>query len=219
MKQERDSIDLGRFFLFLATLVSMSYLIINEETLQTIRCNNLNEIGVNWDGKAIRGISTIKGKKKTPIFNEWVDEEQMAACFVGLHKGYFSRTSRKMEVDEKCYNETDFLLCLLYACVKHGLSPSLIGGGMNKGFYHFLKEKCHIQPCDCEKTFNNHLNKVLRTGKDFHRLTPAIFQKQQSQGEMNGDEFSVWSQMFNTAEQLLKKDKYVSMLLQTNSGS
>ena len=64
VKQERDSIDLGRFFLFLATLVSMSYLIINEETLQTIRCNNLDEIGVNWDGKAIRGISTTKGKKK-----------------------------------------------------------------------------------------------------------------------------------------------------------
>lgn len=219
MKQERDSIDLGRFFLFLATLVSMSYLIINEETLQTIRCNNLDEIGVNWDGKAIRDFSTTKGKKKTPIFNEWVDEEQMASCFVGLHKGCFSLTSRKMEVDEKCYSETDFLLCLLYACVKHGLSPSLIGGGMNKGFYHFLKEKCHIQPCDCEKTFNNHLNKVLRTGKDFHRLTPDTFQKKQSPGEMNGDEFSVWSQMFNAAEQLLKKDNYVSMLLQTNSGS
>lgn len=219
MKQERDSIDLGRFFLFLATLIIMSYLIINEETLQTIRCNNLNEIGVNLDGKTNQSIAATKGKKKTPIFNEWVDEEQIALCFVKWHRTHFSLSSRKLEVNGKCYSETDFLLCLLYACVKHGLSPSIIGGGMNKGFYNFLKEKCHIQPCDCEKTFNNHLNKVLRTGKDFHRLTPASFQKKQSKGEMNGEEFSVWSQMFNAAEQLLKKDSYVSNLFQTHSAS
>lgn len=219
MKQERDSIDLGRFFLFLATLLIMSYLIINERTLQTMRCNSLEEIAEKMEGKANLCTPNPKGKKKAPIFNEWVDEEQIALCFRKLHEKLFNHSLRKMEVDGICYSETDFLLCLLYACVKHGLSPSIIGGGMNKGFYYFLKEKCQIRPCDCEKTFNNHLNKVLRTGKDFHRLTTESFREKQSNGEMNITEFAIWSQMFSEAEQLLKKDKYVSKLIQTGSAS
>ena len=42
-----------------------------------------------------------KGRPKSSIFHDWVDEELLANCVSGLHQRYFNPTCRMMEVDNE----------------------------------------------------------------------------------------------------------------------
>lgn len=153
-----------------------------------------------------------KGRPKSAIFHEKVNESLLADCIIRLHQQYFNQISKMMEVNSECYGETDFMLSLYFALVKLQLAPSIRFHQINKQYYCFLTNKCHLKLTGKERTYNNHLNKVIRTGLDLHLLTEEIVKRKQSEGVMKPEELSVWHQMLITAESLLMKDEYINSL-------
>lgn len=153
-----------------------------------------------------------KGRPKVVIFHERVDENRLANCIKHLHQQYFNQTSMVMEVNEEWYGETDFMLCLYFALVKLELAPSIKFHQINKQYYRFLTDKCSISLTEKERTYNNHLNKVVRTGVDLHLLTEEILRRKQSEGVMKLEELPIWHQMLADAECLLMTDEYVNSL-------
>ena len=153
-----------------------------------------------------------KGRPKSAIFCEWVDEALLANCISSLHQRHFNPTCRMMEVDNESYGETDFMLCIYYALVKLGLAPSVIHNQVNKQYYRFLTNACRIELTEKERTYNNHLNKVIRTGCDLHLLTEDIVIKKQSAGGMKPEELPIWKRMLDVAETLLLMNEYVFSL-------
>ena len=142
------------------------------------------------------------GRPRTPIFGEGVDTERVAAAVRRIHGTYYRPDSRRVEVGGEQFDETDFLLSLYYVFVKRGISPATLAA---KPYYAFLTEACGIHPQASAKTFGNHLNKVVRTGKDFHRLTPGMLTGRQQPGTMTAEELPQWQRMFETAERVMEK--------------
>lgn len=142
------------------------------------------------------------GRPKTPIFNSHVDVEELAKVVRKIHDTYYNPASRRIEIDNDSFDETDFLLCLYYVLVKRGDSPSTLA---NKPYHAFLTDACGIHPQASSKTFGNHMNKVVRTGKDFHRLTPDLLADKQLPGAMTAEELPRWQRMFEAAERVMEK--------------
>lgn len=163
-------------------------------------------------GTEVKTFPNPKGRPKTAIFHDWVDEESLASCISGLHQRYFNPVRKVMEVDNETYGETDFMLCVYYALVKLGLAPSVIHNQMNKQYYRFLTNVCRIELTEKERTYNNHLNKVIRTGCDLHLLTEDIVIKKQSAGGMRPEELPIWKRMLDVSETLLLTNEYVFFL-------
>ena len=145
----------------------------------------------------VKNFPNPKGRPKSAIFHEWVDEELLANCISGLHQRYFDHTCRMMVVDNETYGETDFMLCVYCALVKLRLAPSVIHNQVNKQYYRFLTDVCRIKLTEKERTYNNHLNKVIRTGCDLHLLTEDIVIKKQSHRFPNA------SKCFKTTKNLI----------------
>ena len=141
------------------------------------------------------------GRPRTPIFGEGVDTERLAAAVRRIHGTYYRPDSRRVEVGGEQFDETDFLLSLYYVFVKRGISPATLAA---KPYYAFLTEACGIRPQQGEKTFVNHLNKVLRTGKAFHRLTPELLAAETREGVMTPQELPRWQRMFAAAEEAVE---------------
>lgn len=141
------------------------------------------------------------GRPRTPIFGEGVDTERVAAAVRRIHGTYYRPDSRRVEVGGEQFDETDFLLSLYYVFVKRGISPATLAA---KPYYAFLTERCGIRPQQGEKTFVNHLNKVVRTGKDFHRLTPELLAAETREGVMTPQELPRWQRMFAAAEEAVE---------------
>ena len=141
------------------------------------------------------------GRPRTPIFGEGVDTERLAAAVRRIHGTYYRPDSRRVEVGGEQFDETDFLLSLYYVFVKRGISPATLAA---KPYYAFLTERCGIRPQQGEKTFVNHLNKVVRTGKDFHRLTPELLAAETREGVMTPQELPRWQRMFAAAEEAVE---------------
>ena len=141
------------------------------------------------------------GRPRTPIFGEGVDTERVAAAVRRIHGTYYRPDSRRVEVGGEQFDETDFLLSLYYVFVKRGISPATLAA---KPYYAFLTERCGIRPQQGEKTFVNHLNKVVRTGKDFHRLTPELLAAETREVEMTPQELPRWQRMFAAAEEAVE---------------
>ncbi len=150
------------------------------------------------------GKNAAPGRPKTSIFNDPEAVPRLAAAVRQIHDTYYVPASRRMEVDGDSFDEADFLLCLYYVFVKRGYSPSALAA---KPFYAFLSQTCGIRLPISDKTFGTRLNKVLRTGKDFHRLTPELLASGQQQGAMTVDELPRWQQMFEAAERVLAKEE------------
>lgn len=140
------------------------------------------------------------GRRKTPIFASADDAARMARLVKHIHAALYNPVNRRMEPDGDSYDETDFLLCLYYAMVKHGWASDQLAA---QPYYKFLTESCGIRPQDSEKTFLRHLNKVLRTGKSFHLLTPELLAARRCPGTLHADELPAWRRMFAAAERTL----------------
>ena len=137
--------------------------------------------------------SRSKGRPKTHIFHDWVDRQQLAQCIGQLHHCHFN-------------------LSVYCALIKLGLAPSLKHNQINKQYYSFLKDGCHIDLEDKERTFNNHLNKVVRTGYDLHCLNKECLSDHPLPGAMKPEEWDRWQGMLAAAERLLLTDSYVVSL-------
>ena len=153
-----------------------------------------------------------KGRPKAIIFHKEVDENRLANCIMRLHQQHFNEVHNMIEVNEVCYGETDFMLCIYFALIKLQLAPTIKFHQINKQYYRFLTEKCGIKLSEKERTYNNHLNKIARTGVDLHCLTEEIVCKKKSEGSMKLEELATWHQMLHDAESLLKADDYVRLL-------
>ena len=173
-------------------------------TFQTINQptgNVGNEESSLNEGRSTKGGGCRPGRPRTPIFNEGVDTERLAAAVRRIHDTHYRPASGRVEVDDEQFDETDFLLSLYYVFVKRGISPSELAA---KPYYAFLTEACGIRPQQGEKTFVNHLNKVVRTGKDFHRLTPDLLAAETREGVMTPRELPRWQRMFAAAEEAVE---------------
>ena len=153
-----------------------------------------------------------KGRPKAIIFKKEVDEDRLAKCIMHLHQQHFNEMSNVIDVNEQSYVETDFMLCIYFALVKLQLAPTIKFKQINKQYYCFLTEKCGINLLEKERTYNNHLNKIVRTGEDLHCLTEEIICKNQSKGTMKLEELSTWHQMLQDAETLLLTHDYIRLL-------
>lgn len=180
------------------------------------RAEEVTEAEMAADGEEPRRAAT-PGRPKTDIFNGHVDVEELAKAVRKIHDTHYNPASRRIEIGDDSFDETDFLLCLYYVLVKRGDSPSTLA---NKPYYAFLTEACGIHPQASAKTFGNHLNKVVRTGKDFHRLTPGMLTGRQQPGTMTAGELPHWQRMFEAAERVMeiicpksakKEDKALSL--------
>ena len=191
----------------------MRYIIIDTKKMVLYPYDNLDFIfkQLNTENQVL-GSPKPKGRPKTAIFHDWVDERLLANCISGLHQRHFNPTCRMMVVDNETYSETDFMLCVYCALVKLGLAPSVIHNQVNKQYYRFLKDVCRIELTEKERTYNNHLNKVIRTGCDLHLLTEDIVIKKQSAGGMRPEELSIWKRMLDVTETLLLMNEYTFFL-------
>ena len=163
-------------------------------------------------GTEVKNFPKPKGRPKSAIFHDCVDEKLLANCISGLHQRYFNPTCKVMIVDNETYGETDFMLCVYCALVKLGLAPSVIHNQVNKQYYRFLTDVCRMELTEKERTYNNHLNKVIRTGCDLHLLTEDIVIKKQSVGGMRPEELAMWKRTLDVAETLLLMDEYLLSL-------
>ena len=141
------------------------------------------------------------GRPPTPIFNEGVDTERLAQAVKQIYDTYYRPASRCVEWGSERFDETDFLLSLYYVFVKRGISPSTLAA---KPYYAFLTEQCGIHPQQGEKTFVNHLNKVVRTGKPFHLLTRELLAAETREGVMTPQELPRWQRMLAAAEEAVE---------------
>ena len=191
----------------------MRYMIIDIEKMKLYPYNNGDELIKQLESKTeVKSFPKPKGRPKSTIFRDWVDEGSLANCISGLHQRYFNPTCKVIEVDSETYGETDFMLCVYCALVKLGLAPSVIHNQVNKQYYRFLTDVCRIELTEKERTYNNHLNKVIRTGCDLHLLTEDIVIKKQSAGGMRPEELPVWKRMLDVTETLLLMNGYVFSL-------
>ena len=175
--------------------------------------NKLDELIKLLEAETVTTVSPkSKGRPKAIIFHKEVDESQLANCIKRLHQQHFNEMSHLIEVKELCYDETDFMLCIYFALVKLQLAPSIKFHQINKQYYCFLTEKCGIKLSEKERTYNNHLNKIVRTGVDLHCLTEEIICKKQSEGTIKLEELAIWRQMLHIAECLLLTDFYIHSL-------
>ena len=191
----------------------MRYMIIDIEKMKLYPYNNWDELIKQLESETeVESFPKPKGRPKSAIFHDWVDEELLANCIGSLHQRHFNPTCRMMEVDNETYGETDFMLCIYCALVKLGLAPSVIHNQVNKQYYRFLTDVCRIELTEKERTYNNHLNKVIRTGCDLHLLTEDIVIKKQSAGGMKPEELPIWKRMLDVTETLLLMNGYVFSL-------
>lgn len=141
-----------------------------------------------------------QGRRKTSVFASAADAARMARLVRHIHAAYYNPANRRVEIDGDSYGETDFLLCVYYAMVKHGWASDQLAA---QPYYEFLTKSCGIRPQDSEKTFLRHLNKVLRTGKSFHLLTPELLSDRPRPGTLTAAELPAWQRMFAAAERTL----------------
>ena len=188
----------------------MRYYIIDLVMMKLYPYNDLDELikqlGAETETVVCR---KPKGRPKAIIFHKEVDEDRLANCIMRLHQQHFNEMSNVVEVNGMCYCETDFMLCIYFALVKLQLAPSIKFHQINKQYYCFLTEKCGIKLTEKERTYNNHLNKIVRTGEDLHCLTEEIVCKKKSEGTMKLEELATWHQMLYDAESLLMADDYI----------
>ena len=211
MKQERDSIDSGPFLSLPRKTRNMERKRIREELIGMR--NKLDELIKLLGAETETVVSPKpKGRPIAILFHKEVDEDRLAICIMRLHQQHFNEMSHVIEVNEVCYGETDFMLCIYFALVKLQLAPTIKFHQINKQYYHFLTEKCGIKLTEKERTYNNHLNKIVRTGEDLHCLTEEIVCKNQSEGTMKLEELATWHQMLQDAESLLMTDDYICLL-------
>ena len=172
--------------------------------------NKLDELIKRLETETVTAVCPkSKGRPKSIIFHKEVDESLLANCIKRLHQQHCNEKSNLIEVNELCYDETDFMLCIYFALVKLQLAPSIKFHQINKQYYCLLTEKCGIKLFEKERTYNNHLNKIVRTGVDLHCLTEEIISKKQSKGTIKLEELSKWRQMLHAAESLLLTDVYI----------
>lgn len=141
-----------------------------------------------------------RGRRKTPIFTADTDVSRLAELVRKIHSTYYNPANRRIEMGEDCYNETDYLLALYYVMVKRGWASAELAA---QPYYDFLTDVCGIRPQDTNKTFLRHLNKVVRTGKSFHKLTPEMLAAEKRPGTLTARELPAWQRMFSAAEKAL----------------
>ena len=147
-----------------------------------------------------------RGPQSALIFNSDEKRQTMAKWIHQIYFTYFDK-KRKVLVIENCsYNLTDFLLAIYYVLVEQEHVISVINNKINSQYYKFLTEDCQLGDClSDEKTFSNHLKKLISTGKDFYQLTTEIVKKNSATGGYTQKEYETMTAMTATIKKLLPK--------------
>lgn len=116
-----------------------------------------------------------QGPPITQIFNSDEKRQAVAQWIHETYTAYYDNKRSALVIENSSYNLTDFLLAIYYVLVEQGHTISVINNPINKQYYKFLTEDCRLKGClKSDKTFQNHLSKLIATGKDFYLLTEDI---------------------------------------------
>lgn len=145
------------------------------------------------------------GPAVTQIFTDVNNRQKIAAWIQDVCTAHYDNKLKTLIVSESSYNLTDFLLAIYYVLVERKLTISVIGNNINNQYYKFLTEDCRIEGLASQKTFLTHLNKLVKTGKDFYQLTDDIITKNTSTGGYTKEEYKSMKTMAAAVKQLLPK--------------
>lgn len=132
-----------------------------------------------------------RGKPNTYPFPNEASKRQSMAEIARLCREYYNSDSGRVLLNGRAYPLSDFLLAYYYVKVEQGAAMSVLRFS-NRQYYAFLVNECGLSGLPCERTFCHHLNKVVRTGRDFHQLTPSLLARNPVAGQMSPNEYVEW---------------------------
>lgn len=154
----------------------------------------------------------LKPKKKsrpgpvvTQIFTDEKYRQKVAAWIQELYTTYYDKQQKVLIVAEDSYNLTDLLLAIYYVLVERKVTISVIGNNVNNQYYKFLTEECQLEGLASQKTFLEHLNRLVKTGKNFFQLTNEVIKMNAATGGYTEAEYERMKTMTATVKQLLPK--------------
>ena len=131
--------------------------------------------------------------------------QKVAALIKELYTVYYDKQQKVFIVAGGSYNLTDFLLAIYYVLVERKVTISVIGNNVNNQYYKFLTEECQLEGLASQKTFLEHLNRLVKTGKNFFQLTNEVIKMNAATGGYTEAEYERMKTMTATVKQLLPK--------------
>ena len=132
-----------------------------------------------------------RGKSISYPFPDEVSKRQSMNEIARLCREHYRPDSDRVLLNGRAYPLSDFLLAYYYVKVEQGAAVSVLRIS-NRQYYAFLINECGMSGLPCERTLCHHLNKVVRTGRDFHQLTPSLLARNPVAGQMSPVEYVEW---------------------------
>lgn len=145
-----------------------------------------------------------RGPQSALIFNSDEKRKAVAEWIHKMYTAYYDQDRSVLVIENSSYDLTDFLLAIYYVLVEQGHVISVINNKINSQYYKFLTEDCQLGGClREEKTFSNHLKKLISTGKDFYQLTNEIVEKNSATGGYTRKEYETMKTTTATIKRVL----------------
>lgn len=153
--------------------------------------------------------SAEKGRKRTVIFLEEETRTALKQAVCNILSQYWNKNVRKVQVGNKSFCPTQFLLSIYFVCVEKGLTVS-VQNQINSEYYRFLTSDCCITDIPSDKSFRTHLKRVADTGMDFHELTEESLNACKAPGKLTPKQWKEWKPMVDAARELLVKEGLIA---------
>lgn len=143
------------------------------------------------------------GVKRTQLFVHEEDEPRVVDWLCYLVEKYYNKERAEntlWEEDTKC---TRLLVTAYYVLVKHGITIGVVGNNVVKAYHELLSTECRFDFLHSRKTYETQMNCVIRMGKEFHKLTPAMFTDLTPC--FTSQQFATWSRCFEALERELQE--------------
>lgn len=173
--------------------------------LETQMNHSLGNKNLQTDNNSSECRGTSKrGPKRAQIFHEKDKREQIAIWIKDTYRKYYDQKIKAIIVEGKSYNLTDFLLATYFVLVEKKHVIGVIWNNINNQYYRFLTQECQLENLiDSQKTFRTHLNKLIKTGKEFHLLNTEDIVNNSSSGGYNNEEYNNMKNITATIKRLL----------------
>lgn len=143
------------------------------------------------------------GVKRTRLFIHDEDAQRVVDWLRHLVEKYYNKERAHnvlWEGDTKC---TKLLVTAYYVLVKHGITIGVVGNNVVKAYHELLTTWCRFDFLQSRKTYETQINRVIRMGKEFHKLTPEMFTGWSPY--FTSQQFATWSRCFEALEKDLQE--------------
>lgn len=152
-----------------------------------------------------------RGARPKAIFNAHVDKSQMAAVVAAVYNKYNKVRARRIVIENRSYDVTDFLIAIYHACVELELSPERMSYSR---WHEFLQSDCKLTDLESSEKYRQRLNQVTQADLPLHRLTrETLFKLRPRYPQlMPPDDLPYWQEMAETAKAILTSQHYIKSL-------